>query len=134
MKFCTKNIENWRFWKMTFFESAILDFFFQKKFLFCFFSNEEKLRFHMRYHFFRNFDDYPGFKPKITPQNISAGSVCRQRLIEFLPPNLKLNNLYYRWAGWLACPVGSGHSIIRARSCTFSQLSDIHCIVLTEKK
>ena len=50
-------------------------FCFQKKNFVLFFSNEENLGFHMRYHFFRNFDDYPGFKPKITPPNISAGSV-----------------------------------------------------------
>ena len=29
--------------------------------------NEKNLAFYMRYHFFRNFDDYPGFKLKITP-------------------------------------------------------------------
>ena len=38
------NIENWRSWRMTFFESAILNFFFEKKkILFNFFPNEKQL-------------------------------------------------------------------------------------------
>ena len=38
------------------------DFFFKENFLLIVFSNENNLGFHMRYNFFRNFDDYPGPK------------------------------------------------------------------------
>ena len=46
-----KNIENWRFWKTQFFESAILIFFFKKKKKLLQF-NEKTKGFHMRYHLF----------------------------------------------------------------------------------
>ena len=49
-----EELENELFWL------AILKYFLN------FFSNENNLGFHMRYHFFRNFDDYPGFQPKTT--------------------------------------------------------------------
>jgi hypothetical protein len=66
MKFSQKNIENWWRWKMSFFLVGHLNFFFQKTQNILVFSNENSLGFHARYHFFENFDDYPGLQPKIT--------------------------------------------------------------------
>ena len=44
-----------------------MNFFYQFfSFLFLVFSNENNHRFHIRYNFFRNFDDYPVFQPKPT--------------------------------------------------------------------
>ena len=66
-KFSQKNIENWRFWKTSIFWVGHFEFFFSKKKLFLVFSNEKNHGFNLRYNFFRNCDDYPGFPPKTTP-------------------------------------------------------------------
>ena len=66
---------------MRFFQSAILIFF-------HFFSNENNLGFHMRYHFCRNFDDYPCFQPKTTFMYYFAHDcICMhsKRVLMYLP-------------------------------------------------
>ena len=52
--------------KSAFFKSVILIFFFSKKKKNLGFSNPNNLGFHASYNFFENFDDYPGFQPKIS--------------------------------------------------------------------
>ena len=53
MKFWSKNIENWRSWKIDiFFVSCFGYWVFQKK---CFFINEKTKGFHMRYHSFLHY-------------------------------------------------------------------------------
>ena len=74
MKFSLKLLRIGNFEKLPFFESAILDFFFQKKDCFVF-SNEENLRFHMRCHFFEILMITLVSSQKSLSQNISAGSV-----------------------------------------------------------
>ena len=44
----------------------------------------------MRYHFFRNFDDYPGFKPKITPPPKHFSRQCSSPV----PPALITQDFY----------------------------------------
>ena len=58
---------------MTFFESAILIFFFRKKNA----SSQWKLATNYVLEWMGpKFYDYDGLQPKISPPNISAGSVC----------------------------------------------------------
>ena len=39
---------------------------------------------HLRYRFSENFDDYPGFQPKVTPKKISAGIVADRMVTELI--------------------------------------------------
>ena len=59
---------------MTFFSVGHFDFFFKNFFFASFPWKLVKVYWLARVG--QNFDDYPGFQPKITPPNISAGSVC----------------------------------------------------------
>ena len=65
------------FEKLSFFESAILNFFF----FVCFLWKSVKGSWISRMG--QNFNDYPGFQAKITPPNISAGSVGMKAFLVF---------------------------------------------------
>ena len=81
MKFSLKNIENWRFWKMTFFWVGHFGFFFSKKnFLFCFFLMKKTLGFIWGIIFFEIFMIILVSSQKSLPPNISAGSVLSKKL------------------------------------------------------
>ena len=47
-----------------------------------FFSNKNNHGFHMSYHFFRNFDDYPSFQPKTTFLYYFAHDCYRQHHVK----------------------------------------------------
>ena len=66
---------------MSFFLVGHFDFFFQKEKFFLVFSNENNLGFHARYHFFENFDDYPGFQPFRSWANTYAQDCSKQPFI-----------------------------------------------------
>ena len=61
-----KNIENWRFWKMTFFWVSHFDFFFQKKKKFCFILLKISHKLCVEWMGLK-FYDYDGLQPKISP-------------------------------------------------------------------
>ena len=79
--FCYKILKIGSFEKLSFFESANLDYFFQ----FFFFSVARMGQ---------NFDDYPGFQPKTTHPNILGGSVDVQ-IVYFMDENLARFNRKY---------------------------------------
>ena len=57
--------------------------------------NEKNLAFYMRYHFFRNFDDYSSFKPKITPPKHFSWQCMQKNIIlhSLFEENIRLNTL-----------------------------------------
>ena len=82
MKVWQKIFENWRFWKTQFFLiRPILDLFFSNIFFFA--SSPWKLvKVSWVSRMGRNFDDYPGFQPKITsPKHFSLPVVYLPRLV-----------------------------------------------------
>ena len=106
MKFSLKNIENWRFWKMTFFWVGHFGFLFSKKnFLFCFFLMEETLGFIWGIIFFEILMITLVSSQKSLPPNISAGSVPGIRRIKPWQTTLERHqgpsNNRYRLLGWL---------------------------------
>ena len=75
MKFSQKNIENWRFWKTSFFWVGHFEFFFSKIFFFATSQWKSVNIYRIFWRIFRNFDDYPGFQPMRSWANTCA-QVC----------------------------------------------------------
>ena len=91
-EFFTKNIENWRSWKMAFFQAAILDFFFK---FFLHHLNENKQPIHMRYHLFLHYGWFLQNLGKYFVQTnmhmtVAVKTTCFTRfLLSYLNPKVK---------------------------------------------
>jgi hypothetical protein len=86
-KISWKSNENWRSWKMRFFEAAILNYFFQKKKKNCVISN------HMRYHFFLH---YGWFLQNLGKEAVRTNMHCSPCIT-----NMNLNSKKL----WLSCVI-----------------------------